>query len=195
MTFDLSYAFRGNVIDRLHILVSRDCGLTFSDTVYQASRSRLARGESSTESWLPQDTQWQRAVAINLTDFIGEDDIRVAFVFTNGNGNNIYLDNIEFFVSGAPVVTDKPISVYPNPFVLSEQNSQYQLRVTFSLPVKGQVRIELIDMAGRVLISKAPENILNQTYAISIPDMPTGPYVMRAISSAGIFTERVIIFK
>jgi hypothetical protein len=195
MSFDLSYAVRGNAVDRLHVLVSRDCGITFSDTVFEASRSRLARGQTSMESWEPQDTEWQRAVAIGLTDFIGEDDVRVAFVFTNGNGNNIYLDNIEFFVSGAPIVTDKPISVYPNPFVLSEQNIQYLLRVTFSLPVKGQVTIELIDMAGRVLISEAPQNVLNQTYTISIPDMPTGTYVMRAISSAGIFTERVIIFK
>ena len=51
---------------------------------------------------------------------LGEGSVRIAFVFVNGNGNNIYLDNVEFFVSGTPIIVSNSMSVYPNPFLLSE---------------------------------------------------------------------------
>ena len=117
----------------------------------------------------------------------GQSQVRIAFVFVNGNGNNIYLDNIEFFVSETPIVVANSMEVYPNPFLLSTQN-QNPLSVTFSLPEKGPVLIEVIDMVGRVLINETPQNVLNQTYTISAPDLPVGIYIVRAKSSTGTFT-------
>ncbi|HZI26154.1 MAG TPA: T9SS type A sorting domain-containing protein, partial [Chryseolinea sp.] len=68
-------------------------------------------------------------------------------------------------------------------------------KVTFSLPEKGPVSIEVIDMVGRILISETPQNVLNQTYTISVPDIPAGVYIVRATSSTETFSKRVIIVK
>ena len=191
LTFDLSYAFRGSNSDQLLVLASRDCGISYSDTVFNESRTELADGESSSSSWLPEDSDWQRGLTINLNAYAGEGSVRIAFVFVNANGNNIYLDNIQFFVSGTPLIVDNSMSVYPNPSHLNGG----PLNVTFNLPEKGPVSIEVIDMTGRVLISETPQNVLNQTYVISVPDIPAGLYIVRAKSSTGTFSKRVIIVK
>ena len=195
LSFDLSYAFRGTAVDRLHILASTDCGITYSDTIFNAARTALARGQSSNSPWQLEDNQWQENLAYDLSSLAGQEEVRIAFVFTNGNGNNIYIDNIEFFLSVSPIQSDYAFSVYPNPFELSKENEQYQLRVTFKLPEKGPVLIEMIDMVGRIVFSETPGNVLNQTYHVSVPDIPAGTYVMRATTSDGVFTNRVIILK
>lgn len=194
MAFDLSYAFRGNIIDRLQILVSTDCGITYSDTIFNATRTALARGQSSPTAWQPGETQWH-AFTFDLTRFAGQQEVRIAFVFTNGNGNNIYLDNIEFYLTDNPLPTDYAFSVHPNPFYRSRESREYQLTVTFYLPVKSPVLIEMIDMTGRVVVSERTGNVLNQTYKFFVPDLPEGTYAVRAVTNDQIFTTRVIILK
>jgi hypothetical protein len=195
LSFDLSYAYRSSANDRLLILASKDCGITYSDTVFNASRIELANGVASSTSWEPDDSAWQRDKEVNLTPLAGEPEVRIAFVFVNQNGNNIYLDNIEFFVSEDPTLIDNQMSVYPSPFNISGQTDSDPLRVTFDLPEKGPVLIEIIDITGRILISEIPPNVLNQTYMISVPDIPAGTYIVRATTQSGIFTQRVIILK
>jgi hypothetical protein len=97
-------------------------------------------------------------------------------------------------LSADPIKKNKPIHVSPNPFTKTT-GIENALFITFNLVEKGPVSVELIDMMGRVLVSEKPENVLNQTYAIQIPDLPSGAYVVRASSNNGIFTERVIIHK
>jgi hypothetical protein len=41
-------------------------------------------------------SDWSRHF-INLSEYVGHEDVRIAFVARNGNGNNLYIDNIEFF--------------------------------------------------------------------------------------------------
>ncbi len=193
LSFDLSYAFRGNLIDQLQVLVSTDCGLTYTDTLFDESRTELAKGESSNSVWEPSSANWRR-VKLDSLDLAGEEQVRIAFVFTNGNSNNIYLDNIEFYVSAKPTTSDFSFVVHPNPFRIYNQDKE-PLQITFDLDTKGPVVIEVIDLMGRVLISETPSNVLNQTYRLFVPDIPAGTYVIRAMTDTGIFTDRVIILK
>ena len=197
MILNLSYAFRSNIIDRLHILVSKDCGLNYSDTIYNVARTALARGQSSSDSWRPEETQWQN-LSFDLSKFAGQNEVRIALVFTNGNGNNIYVDNVEFYLMRDPKLKYDPFeprfafSVYPNPVSLS---SDPPLNVTFNLPEKETVLIEMIDMNGRVVLREQPANVLNQTYEFFVPDVPTGTYLIRAITADKVFTDKVTIVK
>lgn len=193
VSFDLAYVYRDTLIDQLQILASTDCGVTYSDTLFSESRIALAEGNSSGTSWEPGDSDWQKR-EINLSTLAGQPEVRLAFIFTNGNGNNIYLDNIEFFLSAEPNPTDRSLAVYPNPYLLN-QDVENPLQLTFGLEEKGPVSIELIDMMGRVLVEEQQVNVLNQTYIIFVPDIPAGTYVVRASSSSRIFTERITILK
>jgi hypothetical protein len=197
MIFNLSYAFRSSIIDRLHILVSTDCGVTYSDTIYNVARTALARGQSSPGAWQPEETQWQN-LSFDLSKYAGQEQVRIAFVFTNGNGNNIYIDNIEFYLTKDPESRYDPFedrfafSVHPSPFSLS---GSPPLSVTFNLPEKRPVLIEMIDMNGRLVLRETPANVLNQTYEFFVPDIPAGTYLIRAITGDEIFTDKVTIVK
>jgi hypothetical protein len=198
MIFNLSYAFRDRIIDRLQILVSTDCGISYADTIYNVTRTALARGQSSDGTWRPDTTQWQD-LSFDLSKFAGQEQVRVAFVFTNGNGNNIYIDNIEFYLTKDPQSLPYnpfeprfPFSVYPSPFSMSTDPA---LTVTFNLPEKQSVLIEMIDMNGRVIMRETPANVLNQSYEFFVPDVPTGTYLVRAITAEKVFTDKVTIVK
>jgi hypothetical protein len=177
MFFDLSYAWNGSQNDRLRILASQDCGNTYQNltpTPFDKSGLQLANA-ISTESWQPVATSdWQLRKYVNLSAYAGKDDIRLAFVFSNKNGNNIYLDNIEFFVSNNPQpvdIGDDLYSVY--------WHSNFEASVTFNLPERSSVRIDVLDVMGRSFISTTAPDILNQTFPIDIGNVAEGIYILR----------------
>ncbi|QOI98571.1 MAG: hypothetical protein HRU69_14255 [Flammeovirgaceae bacterium] len=175
--FDLSYAWNGSQNDRLRILVSEDCGNTYqnlSPTPFDKSGLQLAN-TISTEFWQPiVESDWQLRKFINLSNYAGQEAIRLAFVFTNKNGNNIFLDNIEFFVSEDPHpvdIGDDLYSVY--------WHSDFEASVTFNLPERNSVRIDVMDVMGRLYISTSAPDILNQTFPIDIGNVAAGIYILR----------------
>ena len=191
VSFDLSYAFRGDLIDRLLVLASTDCGLTYGDTILNEVRSTLSGGLSQDAPWTPTYSAWDQRT-VDLKSLIGETQVRVAFVFTSGNGNNIYLDNIEFFVSEPPpLYTGGVISIYPVPAKLSNKD----VRITFNLREKESVVIEVVDPTGKILISELWENVLNQTFPLFSSNATAGVYIVRVKTKAGVYTKRAIIVK
>ncbi len=175
--FDLSYAWNGSQNDRLRILVSQDCGNTYqnlSPTPFDKSGVQLANS-ISTEFWQPiVVSDWQLRKYINLSAYAGQDDIRLAFVFTNRNGNNIYLDNLEFFVSDNP----QPVDIGDDLYSVYWHND-FQASVTFNLNERSTVRIDVMDIMGRSFISTTAPDILNQTFPIDIGHAAAGIYILR----------------
>ncbi len=174
--FDLSYAWNGTKNDRLRILVSTDCGTTYQNLSPPFDKSGLQLANAiSTESWQPiVSSDWQLQKYLDLSAYAGNENVRLAFVFTNRNGNNIYLDNIEFFVSdnSNPVdIGDALYSVY--------WHTGFQASVTFNLPERSNVRIDVLDIMGRSFISTVAPDILNQTFPIDIGDVADGIYILR----------------
>jgi hypothetical protein len=191
VSFDLSYASRGDLTDRLLVLASTDCGLNFSDTLLNEARSTLSSGRSQDGPWTPTYTDWDQRT-VDLKSLKGETQVRIAFAFTSGNGNNIYLDNIEFFVSEPPpLYTGGVISVYPVPAKLSEKD----VRITFNLREKESVMIDVIDPTGKILTSQLWENVLNQTFPLFSANATAGVYIVRVRTKAGVYTKRAVIVK
>ncbi len=94
--FDFAYAARNQLIgDQLIIKVSTDCGNTFSlQPLFNRSGTNLATAPSTEQSFVPEGSDDWEQVMIDLTDFTGYDQVQVAFMAKNANGNNLYLDNI-----------------------------------------------------------------------------------------------------
>jgi hypothetical protein len=185
------------------VLASTDCGVSYTDTLFNESRIALANAIESDASWEPsvvpsdpENSEWQD-LSIALNKFLGQPDVRIAFVFVNDHGNNIYLDNINVFISNepSPDIGVNSMLVYPNPYSFQGNGAQVPWRVTFNFAQKSPVVIEVIDVLGKVLFSEQPENVLNQTYTISAPDISPGTYFVRAKSDAGIFTQKVFVVK
>jgi hypothetical protein len=186
MFFDLSYALNQNKNDQLKILVSKDCGNSYVPTPYSSYGQQIANGRTSTTSWQPVlQSDWQLRNYLNLNDLAGEENVRLAFVFTNATGNNLYLDNIEFFLSDDP----DPVNL-GNDEVSVYWSTNYEATVTFNLPQRMPVRILVVDLLGRTYIDTSAPDILNQTFPIELGNAASGIYIMRIQTGTRHFTSK-----
>ena len=96
LTFDVAYAPKNaTTFDGLQVLVSTDCGSTFT-VVYNKSNTTLATAPATSSSFTPTAAQW-RNDTVNLNTFIGNPNVIVSFKNIAGFANRLYIDNINLF--------------------------------------------------------------------------------------------------
>ena len=99
MTFDVAYArYNATYSDTLEVLVSTDCGVTFTQ-VYIKGGTTLSTRTDLTTAFVPTSTQW-RTESVNMTPYVGNPNVMIVFKNRGRYGNNIYLDNIN--ITGTP---------------------------------------------------------------------------------------------
>jgi len=105
LTFDVAYTTYngtgGPSSDGLEVLVSTDCGSTFS-SVYLKTGATLATRAAIGSQFTPAANEW-RGETVNLTPFVGQGSVLVAFRNLSGYGNRLFVDNINITgVTSAP---------------------------------------------------------------------------------------------
>ncbi len=92
MTFDKAYArYNGTYNDRMQVIVSTDCGATWSVELDQAGTA-LATDPDQTGAYTAPAT-WVNET-IDLTAYIGQSNVRIGFVGISGWGQFLYIDNV-----------------------------------------------------------------------------------------------------
>lgn len=180
--FDVSYATQSNGNERLRIMASTDCGQTYPTTLYDQAGESLASTTSSS-NWVPsQNEDWNRE-SINLNSLAGNAQVRLAFVATADNGNNLFIDNIEFFISDNmfPISINDKFKVY---------GSGSQVFVTFNLTEKSDARLRIYNAVGQLVLSNHLQDVLNQTYEVTLAQ-GSGIYIVQVQAGNLIGAERV----
>ncbi len=172
LRFEYSYAQRLGFNDNLRVLLSFNCGRTYEKELLSLNAPQLAVTNSN-EEWVPKSEDDWKKIFIDLTEYMIWPDLRVAFVFTNGNGNKLYLDNIDVLTSNDPDLPEfeNPVMVYPNPAFRS-------FKVALNLEKKQSVNIRLMDMTGHVVFDKPFDNSINQTLSFEAPSQ-SGFYILQ----------------
>lgn len=137
--------------ERLEVLVSSDCGATWSN-VYNKSGSTLASvAGASTSAFTPSATQW-RSECIDLSSFAGQNKVFVKFKCTNDYGNNVWVDDIN--ISNTPCVTGvaentniKGLSMFPNP-------ANTTANINFELTDKQEVSVNVYNSLGALVYTE-----------------------------------------
>ncbi len=94
LTFDVAYArYDNSTSDGLKVVVSSDCGATWSSPVYNKSGSTLKTVNNQTSSWFPSSSGDWRNETVDLSSYIGN-SIRLKFISVNDYGNNLFIDNL-----------------------------------------------------------------------------------------------------
>lgn len=180
--FDFSY--NGSLPGNLKVMSSSDCGQTYNEIT---DFPRV----SGTNASIPQnESQWQRAY-VNLSTDAGLPHVRVALVFDNDHGNNIYVDNLEFFTAANtdPLQISKPYVIYNSP---PFENSDF--KITFNLDKKQTVDVLVVDMMGRSVFHTTTYDVLNQTFPIEL-ETTAGVYIVRLGIGNKFYSTRVFLPK
>lgn len=186
LRFDYAYQRVLNKNDRLRVLISVDCGAHFDYVLFDKNSKQLSDIISDKGFLMETNSVWQE-VFIDLNYFLIEESLRIAFVFTNGNGNNLYLDNIEFINTGN---SERPqfedwVRCYPNPV------SDY-LNVSFHLSEKQDVTVQLVNISGQIHQKLEYTQLLNETVQLEVQDL-SGLFFLIVTGPYEHFIEKVII--
>ncbi|MFY0606922.1 MAG: choice-of-anchor J domain-containing protein [Cyclobacteriaceae bacterium] len=188
LRFDYSYGQRLGFNDNLKVMLSVNCGKTYDKELLSLNAAQLAVTNSN-EEWIPEsDDDWKQAF-IDLSEHMIWPELRIAFVFTNGNGNKLYLDNIDVLTTNDPDLPEfeNPVMVYPNPAFRS-------FKVALNLQHKQVVNIRLMDMTGHVIFDKPFANSINQTLNFEAPSQ-SGFYLLQVTGENNLNQIKRIFIK
>jgi hypothetical protein len=187
LEFDLAHAYYGTgYSDRLKVNVSTNCGATWQ-TVYNKLDPTLST-VSSTTSWTPTlVTHWRHEV-INLNAFVGQASLLIQIQAISGNGNNLFVDNLNVFNSPLSVGTPLSLSgieVYPNP-----SNGEVKLAVDFGQPQ--DMTVTVTNLLGEVVKTINVKDA-SGIYNIDLKDEAKGNYFVNIKSGKENITKRISI--
>jgi hypothetical protein len=183
-TFSFRYAYAPRSVDntdQLRVLVSKDCGNSWLPRrVLKGNDLKTVNGNINIPFTPQGQNQWREA-SFTLSPFANEPWLLVKFEFTSGNGNNIYLDDINIFEPLSIAEADNGIEIYPNPFTQA-----FQVYSPSDI-----MEITVFDFSGRKVINTVPQGSVG-TWVIDMESWPSGVYYCELRTSKGIMREKLI---
>lgn len=151
VTFSFKYAYRrrsSTNYETLRMEVSKDCGNTWAvrKTLSGANLSNVV----SASEWTPTANDWVQVhvTGVNSTYFVP--NLQTKFTFVSDGGNNLFIDQINFYTGGPVNLGIEEIEsltnvvLYPNP-------TEGQVNVSFTAPQASDVIVAVQDVTGKVL--------------------------------------------
>ena len=191
LTFDRAYARYDNVNkDTLAVLVSTDCGITFTE-LYSKGSTVLATAPDFTGSiFIPTASQWKKDT-IDLLAYAGMGNVMIAFQNRGFYGQALYLDNINLYnslITSSPETTiQQNMNVYPNP-----NNGNFTLEFIGQENVRGQ--LEIINVIGQnVYTEKISLNSNRFKKEITLNGLPKGVYSLNFVSDKKSMSNKIVI--
>jgi len=189
LKFDIAYQKKSSsptLQDTMKILISTDCGQSFSNTVYEKAGDDLETLDTLKIDFIPEFASHWRRDSIDLTAYSGQ-NIMIQFETTNRQGNNLYLDNISIYNGNEPVTIQESalnqFNIFPNP-------AKSIVTVDASnLPI-GTYSIEILNGLGQVITQFETTPKPN---TIDISKWSKGVYVISIRDNITVKTERLII--
>lgn len=194
VTFDFAYAKRhSDDDDVLRFKVTRNCGNTWiTRETLRATDNTLVTASNHLTFFTPEDDEWESAYVDNISSQYLVENFRMKFEFISGDGNNVFIDNINLFdpsTVGINEVNKAALNyeVFPNP--LSED-----LNIKFNLLHNSDVKAEVFDISGRKISTLFNESfpIGTNTLNFNTSDWNAGMYFIRLSLEGENFTEKVL---
>jgi len=189
VTFKTSYAKNQDFNDQLRIVASSDCGTNFDDLIEILNGDDLSITHSD-EFWEPVDQNDWKTHSIDLDEYVGQNGIRLAFLATNDFGNNLFLDDVEFFSTSSDKIVKTAqgsFTVYPNP------TGDGQVMMTFNTSKRQNVNVLIFDSMGKLITENTYPNTLNQIYYYDLTGYRSGIYFIHSRGEDFVRTKRLVI--
>lgn len=174
-----------NVWDTLEVLVSKDCGVTYTSVYKKYGGDLVTRTTPVTTEFVPVSSEWRKD-SINLADYINAGNVLIAFRNTEEYENNIYLDDINLrTVTINPNLKAKGFLVTPNP-------TAGNVAVQFYPPPSNLKAIVVYSMIGQKLMQVNVSGDAFSYYNIDFSRFAAGVYIVQAIFSDKVLTKKIV---
>ncbi|MCU0432044.1 MAG: T9SS type A sorting domain-containing protein [Bacteroidia bacterium] len=148
MTFSVAYRQYSSENDQLQVMVSTDCGATWT-TVYDKQGSVLATLAASQSSFTPNAASQWRSETVSLSNFATATNLMIKFVGTSDYGNNLYVDDINIGTVGVEeaALAGVGLHIFPNPFDASAT-------VQLNLEQTENITVEVYSLDGKLVLAE-----------------------------------------
>jgi hypothetical protein len=163
------------VTDTLEVLVSTDCGVTYTSIYYKGGNDLQTTPDSTDQYFIPDPSEWRNEL-VPLNAYAS--DSLVQFVFRNINqfGNNMYLDNINLTSATGLVQTEsmEQIALYPNP-------ATGQCTVDLGSLAPGMASIYMYDVMGKTVLTRDRVRTGHQV-TLDLKNISQGMYFIKVLT-------------
>jgi hypothetical protein len=180
--FNVAYAeYGGQYTDTLAVLVSLDCGDTWTE-MYVKGGQELATAPNTSDFFIPTADQW-RAEEIFLQQYVQVDDeVLIAFQNRGHWGNNFYIDNVSVCtVNSVEENVLEDTKFFPNP-------TSNMSTLSFNRVVEIE-KITVTDLAGR--IQNVPSTKTSNQIDFNFSSVANGVYVIQVETNFGTVVKRL----
>ncbi|HEX6334808.1 MAG TPA: choice-of-anchor J domain-containing protein, partial [Flavisolibacter sp.] len=192
LTFDLAaspyrFAIGGGMMDTLEVLVSRDCGNTYT-MVYQKYGVELSTtGTPSPAQFFPVAASDWRNETIDLTQYATQSPIMVVFRTTNTKENNIFIDNVNLYTRTLPArLKQNGYLVMPTIFQSSFLIWHYQQPTSLR-------NVNVYNSAGQLVWKREFSGNASRQLQVDMQPFASGIYMVQLLYTDGKkVVERVI---
>lgn len=175
-----------NYWDTLQVLVSTDCGNSFTSLYKKWGGALATRSTPTTSEFIPTASEWRKD-SVNLTPWINKGPVMIAFANSTGNENNVYLDDINLYTKGSNANLEKQgWLITPNP-------TGGPLSVQFVNPPVNLKAISVLNSTGQKVAEKIIDNNTPATlYQFNLNGYAGGVYVVKLVYSDHTVSRKVI---
>ncbi len=181
-------------LDTLEVLMSTDCGFSFR-SIYKKWGADLQTIEdpnySYTETFTPRLASHWRKDSVNLTRILGSaNTVRFIFRNTNNNGNNVFLDNVNFVpkVLSSKVKTNGYM-ITPSPFT-SDFTVQHYLAPT------NLTGFGVYNSVGQQVVTRSFGQGTADSYInVNMSHLPAGVYTIKLFYTNRTVSQKIVKVK
>ncbi|MCF0063111.1 M43 family zinc metalloprotease [Dyadobacter chenwenxiniae] len=176
----------GNVWDTLQVMISTDCGQTYTSIYKKWGPSLITRTAATRTAFTPNANEW-RIEQINISSYINQGEVLIAFLNTNGNENDIFLDDINIrTVTINPNLKEAGFLVTPNP-------TSGQISVQFYPHPEGLRSVSVYNVSGQKLAErKVVGEVSTNVYDFDLTNFASGLYIVKAEFEDRVLTKKIV---
>lgn len=175
LSFDVAAASfsDGSPTDTLQVLVTKDCGNTFTSVYKKWGTDLQTVGTAISGEFIPSSSSQWRTETIDLTTIVPSGPTQIVFRNTNNNENNIYIDNVNLKTRILPArLKRENVIVLPNPF-------RNQFTVWHFQPPLDLRYISVYNSTGQLVWSKQFHGNAMKQETIDVSARSSGVYIVR----------------
>ena len=173
--------------DTLQVLISTDCGKTYTSVYKKWGSTLITRTAATRTAFTPTPSEWRKE-KVNISSFVPKGEVIVTFVNTNGNENDVFLDDVNIStVTVNPNLKEAGFLVTPNP-------TDGAVSVQFYPHPAGLTGVYIYNATGKLIMERniSAGAVTTNVYDFDLKNYAAGLYIVRAVFNDHVLTKKIV---